>query len=58
MSPATTIPVNDQPSDVVGNKSGSRLYGTSYAPTGSTSVIDLRFNEELAEGGVGGIRRV
>jgi YVTN family beta-propeller protein len=39
-----SIPVGDQPTDIVVSKNGSRAYVNSFATNGSTSVIDTRSN--------------
>jgi YVTN family beta-propeller protein len=39
-----SIPVGDQPTDIVVSKNGSRAYVNSFASNGSTSVIDTRSN--------------
>jgi hypothetical protein len=45
LSLVATIPVTDQPTDVVANKSGSRVYVTSRGGTAAViSIIDTRYN--------------
>ena len=39
-----TIPVGDQPTDIVVSKNGTRAYVNSFATNGATSVIDTRSN--------------
>ncbi len=45
LSLVATIPVSDQPTDVVANKSGSRVYVTSRGGTSAViSIIDTKYN--------------